>query len=608
MNGTSSPHTFHIPVMGTGFSVDTPAKVAQYGISSVISIVDDMLIEKMRERYCRECEVPFVPITEEEDDFRARRITSYLDLIDQTVKTRFERLKRSFHEKGEEFQKYIDMLPDLSELKRKFTDFIHNNTIREDLEKWAHEHLHPGSIDVNIMTKLDKQMYRDKQPLPVEHNAAHSALRGFAESVLESSLVLSAGMNPRLYSYIARFDGFFPNENGVLKKKITIKVSDYRSARIQGQFLAKKGLWVSEYRIESGLNCGGHAFATDGLLMGPILEEFKNNRGQLIQSTHETLAEALQRQGRPVPKRPLPLKITAQGGVGTAEEHQFLLDHYALDSVGWATPFLLVPEVTNVDDHTRDQLVAAKEKDVVLSHSSPLGVPFYALKGTSKHVEQRSLVEGGRPGSSCPKEYLEFNTEFTERPICVASRQYQKLKLSELDGLGLTVAEYQQRFDRIVEKSCLCAGLGAGALVVHGLERKQQGGDGVLICPGPNIAYFSEIVSLKTMVDHIYGRTNLIRRTDRPHVFMKELRLYVDYLKGEIRESVKPLDEKQRKFFETFRDNLNAGIEYYRALRSRTDERWTGMWKDLQDELLAFQNELEDIFAREFATVAAVRQ
>ena len=95
---------------------------------------------------------------------------------------------------------------------------------------------------------------------------------------LNSSVVLSAGMNTKLYSYFESFSDFFPDENGKLKKKIILKVSDFRSALIQGKFLAKKGLWVSEYRIESGLNCGGHAFATDGYLIGPILEEFKTSR------------------------------------------------------------------------------------------------------------------------------------------------------------------------------------------------------------------------------------------------------------------------------------------------------------------------------------------
>ncbi len=57
-----------------------------------------------------------------------------------------------------------------------------------------------------------------------------------------------------------------------------LKVSDFHSAAVQGKFLAKRGLWVSEFRIESGLNCGGHAFATKGQLLGPILEEFQQKR------------------------------------------------------------------------------------------------------------------------------------------------------------------------------------------------------------------------------------------------------------------------------------------------------------------------------------------
>ena len=59
-----------------------------------------------------------------------------------------------------------------------------------------------------------------KEELPSEYNDAHAALRGFANSKLNSSVVLSAGMNPRLYSYMDNFDDFFPNENGELNKKI----------------------------------------------------------------------------------------------------------------------------------------------------------------------------------------------------------------------------------------------------------------------------------------------------------------------------------------------------------------------------------------------------
>ena len=46
----SQQHKFHIPVMGLAFTIDTPLKVAQYGISSVISIMEDRLIEMMRKQ------------------------------------------------------------------------------------------------------------------------------------------------------------------------------------------------------------------------------------------------------------------------------------------------------------------------------------------------------------------------------------------------------------------------------------------------------------------------------------------------------------------------------------------------------------------------------
>ena len=169
-------------------------------------------------------------------------------------------------------------------------------------------------------------------------------------------------MNPRLYSYIENFEDFYPSQDGNIKKRVILKVSDYRSALIQGKFLAKKGIWVSEFRIESGLNCGGHAFATDGYLMGPILSEFKEKREELKSVLFEILTAALKRNGRSIPKEKLEIRITAQGGVGTNEEHEFLLNHYKVDSVGWGSPFLLVPEVTNVDAPTIKLLEDANDR------------------------------------------------------------------------------------------------------------------------------------------------------------------------------------------------------------------------------------------------------
>lgn len=561
----TNAHSFHIPVMGIGFTIDTPLKVSQFGMDSVISLVDDILLEKLRKMYCEKFEIKYTEITEKIEDFRAKRITSYLDLMHELAQKKFDEFKNTTAETANGIRDYFNMLPDTSSIKQEFKKLTADYFNLEEVQKWVKEHMAMGSIDVNIMTKVDKDNYVKNEKLPSEYNDAHAALRGFANSNLSSSVILSAGMNPRLYSYLEQFEDFYPDENGHIKKKIVLKVSDYRSALIQGKFLAKKGLWVSEYRIESGLNCGGHAFATDGYLMGPILHQFKENRTDLIQSVHEILVGALTQKNKPVAKKGLPLKITAQGGVGTAEEHQFILNHYNVDSVGWGTPFLLVPEATTVDDSTRDKLVEAKEDDLYLSNTSPLGIPFHSLKGNTKDDEKFNLIKKGRPGSSCPKKFVALNKDLTDKGICIASRQYQHLKIKELESLELSPTEYQSRYEKIVEKSCTCVGLGTSALLAYGLDTKTEG-EGVSICPGPNMAYFSKLLSLNEMTDHIYGRTNVISRTDRPNMFVKELYIYIDYLKDKIEEAKEAVTDRQKKYLSTFTNNLKDGIAYYHSV------------------------------------------
>ncbi|MCK0189582.1 hypothetical protein [Arenibacter sp. F20364] len=558
-------HSFHIPVMGIGFTIDTPLKVAHLGIDSVISLVDDILIEKLRKMYCEKFELPYQEISDKLEDFRAKRITSYLNLINDVAHKKFADLINSAHETGKEIRDYLSLLPNASHLKEEFENLTSGDFSVAEIKKWLKENLSIGSIDVNIMTKVDKDNYNKNDKLPTEFNDAHAALRGYANSELISSVILSAGMNPRLYSYMENFDDFFPDENGNIKKKIVLKVSDYRSALIQGKFLAKKGIWVSEYRIESGLNCGGHAFATDGYLMGPILAEFRNNKEVYIEEIHDILIPALANKDRVVPKQNLSLKITAQGGVGTAEEHQFLMDHYKVDSVGWGTPFLLVPEATTVDKATLEKLVAAKEEDLYLSDISPLGVPFHNLRGNTKDLEKFKNIDKDRPGSSCPKKFVALNKTYSDKGLCTASRQYQHLKIKELDALGLPEKEYTGKFNKITEKSCTCVGLGTSALLAYGLDTKTEG-SGVSICPGPNMAYYSKIMPLNEMVDHIYGRGNVISRTDRPHMFIKELGIYLDYLKNRIEESRESMNKKQEKYLLTFTHNLNEGIAYYQQL------------------------------------------
>ncbi|WP_373943349.1 hypothetical protein OEG92_09945 [Polaribacter sejongensis] len=558
-------HSFHIPVMGIGFTIDSPLKVAQFGIDSVISLVDDILVEKMRKIYSEKFEIPYKEISDKVDDFRAKRITSYLDLLHDQTEEKFNQLKNITSEKSKALLDYIHMLPEYSSLKKEFLKLTEEGVDFSKMKDWANKNLSMGSIDVNIMTKIDKGNYLDKELLPIEYNDAHAALRGYSNSKLSSSLILSAGMNPRLYTYMSNFDDFFPDVNGNIKKKIILKVSDYRSAFIQGKFLAKKGLWVSEYRVESGLNCGGHAFATDGFLMGPVLKEFKENKETLISQTQELMQQALKDADRIIPTKGLELKITTQGGVGTGEEHSFLLEEYQLDSVGWGSPFLLVPEATSVDEKTVAQLAEAKEQDLYLSNSSPLGVPFNTLKGNTKDVQRQMLIDKGRPGTSCPNKFIALNHEFKDTGLCTASREYQHLKLKEIDALEISSEEKEERVNKITEKSCICVGLGTSTLILNNISTKKVG-DGVSVCPGPNMAYYDKIMSLCDITDHIYGRKNMLTRTDRPNVFVKELSLYITHLRDKVNEAKATIDKKQLRTLTKFKKNLEAGIEYYNEL------------------------------------------
>lgn len=589
-------HTFHIPVMGLAYTIDSPIRVAKYGISSVISIMDDELIEKMNAFYSKKFDIPYHEITQKIHDYRAERITSYLNLVDKIVKEKFENFKIELSESRLALENYIAMLPNKSEIKNGLESLMEDGiAFKDDIKNYLENNLSPGDIDVNIMTKLDKDNFLKDEQLPVEFNDAHAALRGFANSNLSSSVVLSAGMNPRLFSYFENFSSFFPDLNDTLKKKIILKVSDFRSAMIQGNFLAKKGLWVSEYRIESGLNCGGHAFATDGYLLGPILEEFKQKKDQLVQSAHDLMVKALGQKELHVPEKPLELKITVQGGVGTAEEHNFLLDHYHVDSVGWGTPFLLVPEATSVDKATRELLIKAKEEDLYLSHISPLGIPFNTLRGTTNEMFKQKRIDDNKAGSSCPKKFLALSKEFGAKGICTSSKQYQDVKLEELDAIKdtLSASTFEKMKFNITEKACLCVGLANASYLENGIKIKGQS-QGVIICPGPNMAYFDMEVSLATMVQHIYGNASVMTDANRPNLFIKELKMYIDYLLNEINGITADLTAAQVKKWNLFKNNLIEGIGYYQTLFASSNFLEDGI-TDIQNQLQSYKAKIVEI-------------
>jgi hypothetical protein len=586
-------HTFHIPVLGLGYSIDTPLKVARYGISSTMSIVDDELIERMRQYHSQLSGEIFVPILKNEEDARARRIRSYLDMVDRLVACQFEALKAMPFEAGNDLCRYFELLPENARLRQGYDLMLEftEGPQKDYFQDLLRSEMTPGAIDVNIMSKVDKMNYTAAGDSSGELNTdALAALRGFALSKLQSSVIMSAGMNPRLYSYLETFGDFYPGENGHLRKKIILKVSDFRSAFIQARFLAKKGIWVSEFRVESGLNCGGHAFATEGFLLGPILEEFKQKRREMVEELFIGYQQALVEKGITCAEAPAQ-RLSVQGGIGTALENEFLLDHYQVDATGWGSPFLLVPEVTNVDRETLQQLEHASEEDYYISGASPLGILFNNFKNSTSETLRLRRLENNRPGSPCKKKYLVTNTEFTENPICIASREYQHLKLQQLASAGLPEPEYEQAYQSVVEKICLCEGLCASAYIKYDMLKPREN-KAVAICPGPNLAYFSRIYTLEEMVRHIYGTTDLLEKIRRPHMFIKELNLYIDYLQHDLQSQLKELSEKKRKQLTKFKLQLQEGISYYHALFADSASQTSALFQGWISELASSEAQL----------------
>ena len=565
-------HQFHIPVMGTGHSIDSPIRVAHLGIDSVISVVDDMLCEKIRKHYSSEFNFNYKNISRFDEDGRANRITAYLDMVGDIVSQKFEAIKEMSFISGNEKDRYFKLLPSESPLKKQYeyilslSDEGDRNRLMEKLT----DNMQCGSIDVNIMAKVDAlSLDGEGKPLSSEYSDASAALRGFANSKIRSALVLSAGFNPRLYSYLSEFKDFYRDAAGGIKKKIILKVSDFRSAMIQGKFLAKKGLEVAEFRIESGLNCGGHAFASDGQLMPVLLQEFREKRDQLLETFQPMVKAFYESQGWDYPQlndeqiKPI---VTVQGGIGTNGEMRRLLEDFDMDGTGWGSPFLLVPEATCVDSETSKLLADSGENELYLSNVSPLGVPFNNIRGSGSEIYTKKMVEKGKPGSKCPKKFLVTNTEFTENPICTASAQYQLLKINQIENSELSDEEKSSRKEKVVQKTCLCTNLGAGSLIRLGIMNPSYARQS--ICPGPNLAWFKREYSLEEMTDHIYGRCESLVQQERPHMFAKELAMYVDYIE-ELAAQEEDRESGAWKKLVRMKKNLEKGIEFCEEVASR---------------------------------------
>lgn len=559
-------HNFHIPVMGTGHSIDTPIRLAHLGITSVISIIDDILLERLRKFYTSQYNLPFERIPVREVDGRAKRITAYLDMVHDIVQMKMEQVRAlPFFEKNEK-TRYFELLPDTSSLKKTYHDLMATKPgdLRDRISQELTKRMRPGSIDVNIMVKVDRiDLDKHGQPLGEGFTDAKSALRGFAKSKLDSAMVFSAGINQSLYGYMTKYQDFYRDHEGEIKKKIILKVSDFRSAMIQGRYMAKKGLEISEFRIESGLNCGGHAFASPGHLLPILLQDFKDKRKELGTQFQPLIRRFYGKMGWSYPEdmehHP---EITVQGGIGNHGEVQRLEKDFGMDRTGWASPFLLVPEATPIDTPTRMQLMNSTDDTLYLSGASPLGVPFNNLRDSGSERWGLKRYQKGKPGSPCPKGFLVSNTEFTEKPICTASTEYMTQKLAQIEDELEPGEEKDYAINKVLAKACLCEHLSSGVLISLGIapaERSPQA-----ICPGPNLSWFNRNYSLEEMVDQIYGRGKELLSPERPHMFAKEIQLYVDHFRTLIHDAMD--SPKAYPSLHSFYENMTRGFDYCKSI------------------------------------------
>ena len=142
------------------------------------------------------------------------------------------------------------------------------------------------------------------------------------------------------------------------------------------------------------------------------------------------------------------------------------------------------------------------------------------------------------------------------------------LKLDQLRKMELSQEEFERQSGDVLAKECLCVGLSNSASHVYPAPFLKKL-NGVTICPGPNIQYFNRRVTLREITDHIYGRDSILGQA-RPHMFINELKLYVDYLL-ELASARNP-DTKQISYMQKFADNLLEGIRYYKGLSARVSD------------------------------------
>jgi hypothetical protein len=153
--------------------------------------------------------------------------------------------------------------------------------------------------------------------------------------------------------------------------------------------------------------------------------------------------------------------------------------------------------------------------------------------------------------------------------------------LQQLEKADLPDAHRAALRESVLAKSCICHDLAGTATIKNGIDPAAT----PAVCCGPNIVYFSRSATLREMVEHIYGRISLLDGCDRPHMFLRELSIYVAYLRNELAQQKVGVVSHPSTYYREFGENLLTGVEHYHGLA----DRLAGVCKD------AFLAQLEDL-------------
>jgi hypothetical protein len=97
------------------------------------------------------------------------------------------------------------------------------------------------------------------------------------------------------------------------------------------------------------------------------------------------------------------------------------------------------------------------------------------------------------------------------------------------------------------------------------------------------------------MIKHIYGATDLLGKIKRPHMFIKELNLYIDYLQTDIQAQLKDATDKKKKQLSKFKLQLQEGINYYKSLFTESTNQTSQLLQEWVHELTTSEKELGGI-------------